>query len=219
MPSTRESSAPGRAAWRWLISCAALLWISCNFVVVAQPGATAAASVSPSPQSARQEQPGDDRLPFMASERTRERELTGAEQPSVAGLLLRTFGALLLIVGLILAGAWWVRRYGGARFGQGRQDAPALEILSTVSLGERRSLSVVRFGHATLLIGATAQGITLLATRPNEETLAEEVTHTPARVSVADLLSREETRTEFEQELAQAELRTVNLQSQLHPDS
>ncbi len=205
MPSPRESSAPGRAAWRWLLSCAALLWLSGHCVVVAQPDAQPAAASSPSPQSARP-QPGDDRLPFMASERTRERELTGAEQPSVAGLLLRTSGALLLIVGLILAGAWWVRRYG-ARFGQGRRDAPALEVLTTVTLGERRSLSVVRFDNATLLIGATAQGITLLATRPAEDTQAEH--HTPARVSVADLLSREDTHSEFAQELAQAELRNT----------
>ncbi|MFN7945208.1 MAG: flagellar biosynthetic protein FliO [Blastocatellia bacterium] len=219
MSSARQSSAPGRAAWRWLAGCLALLIAGCNCVVVAQPGDSPAASVSPSPQSARQEQPGDDRLPFMASQRTRERELTGTEQPSVAGLLLRTFGALLLIVGLIFAGAWWVRRYGGARFGQGRKDAPALEVLSTVSLGERRSLSVVRFGQSTLLIGSTAQGLTLLATRPADEAQAEEAGHTPARVSVADLLSREETRTEFEQELAQAELRNVNIQSHLHPDS
>jgi flagellar biosynthetic protein FliO len=142
-----------------------------------------------------------EQLPFM-TERNRERETIGAEAPSVAGLLVRTLGALLLIVGLIGAAAWGLRKFGGARFAQTTTGALALEVLSTVSLGERRSLSVVRFGDATLLIGSSPQNITLLATHQGSNTEIEN--KTPTRVSVADLLEREETNADFAQELARA---------------
>jgi flagellar biosynthetic protein FliO len=144
-----------------------------------------------------------EQLPFM-TERNRERETIGAEAPSVAGLLMRTLGALLLIVGLIGAATWGLRKFGGARFAQTTTDAPALEVLSTVSLGERRSLSVVRFGDATLLVGSSPQNITLLASHKTHGREPEAENKIPARVSVADLLEREETNADFAQELARA---------------
>jgi flagellar biogenesis protein FliO len=36
-------------------------------------------------------------------------------------------------------------------------------VLTTVAIGDRRSLTVVRFGERTLLLGSTAQSVTLLA--------------------------------------------------------
>ena len=121
------------------------------------------------------------------------------EAPSAAGLLFRTLGALLLIVGLIVAAGWGLRRFGGARFGAARKDGPALNVLSTVSLGSRRSLAVVRFGERNLLIGSTAQTVTLLAA---EDALTGEA-QTPTPRSVADLLKAGEAK-DFEQELKEA---------------
>jgi len=154
-----------------------------------QPGGTA----TPRPEAAASPlHPAtieDDRLPFMAEGRKE------AEPPSVGGLVLRTFGALLLIVGLITAAAWGLRRFGAGRFGGTQIDAPALAVLSTVALGDKRSLAVVRFGAQTLLVGSTAQNITLLATQGTEpaETTHPEATEEsrPPFRSVADLLSGE----------------------------
>jgi len=120
----------------------------------------------------------NDRLPFMAET---ERENQQAA-PSATGLLFRTLGALLLIVGLIVAAAWGMKRFGGARFGAPKEDAPDLAILNSIGLGERRSVAIVRFGRRTLLIGSTPQSVTLLA-----ETESEAVA--PRIQSVGDILS------------------------------
>lgn len=121
-----------------------------------------------------------EHLPFMAES---ERESQQAA-PSTAGLLLRTLGALLLIVGLIVAAAWGMKRFGGARFGAPKEDAPDLAILNSVALGDRRSVAIVQFGRRTLLLGSTPQAITLLAESESENIA-------PRIQSVADILNEE----------------------------
>jgi flagellar biosynthetic protein FliO len=155
------------------------------------PGAAAASpNDSPSAQT-------DDRIPFLAEDRKEQAE----PPPSGVWLLLRTLGALFLIVGVIAVAAWGLRRYGGTRFGAPRADAPELAVLASVSLGDRRSLSVIRFGDRTLLLGATAQSITLLATEDSSVAVASR----PAR-SVAEMLDAEAPAS-FAQELSLASQR------------
>lgn len=140
-----------------------------------------------------------DRLPFMAEEQR------ASDPPSAAGLLARTFGALLLIVGLIVAGAWGLKKFGGARFGAAAEDAPPLRVVSTVPLGDKRSLAVVRFGTRTLLVGCTPQAMTLLAEEKltDEGNRADGAGNEPPFRSVADLLSSDDPDA-FAAELAQA---------------
>lgn len=130
--------------------------------------------------------PADDRLPFMAGGEGSEVD-THQQPPTAMGLLMRTLGALLLIVGLIVAAAWGMKRFGGARFGTAKENAPALAILNSLSLGERRSLTIVRFGDRTLLLGSTAQSVTLLAEAEADDSSPPDFT-LPAR-SVADILN------------------------------
>lgn len=120
----------------------------------------------------------DERLPFMAESSNQQEQAA----PSTGGLMLRTLGALLLIVGLIVAAAWGMKKFGGARFGKVAEDAPELSILNTVALGDKRSLAIVRFGNRNLLLGSTAQSITVLAD--------EKISENEFR-SVADMLSHE----------------------------
>ena len=149
--------------------------------------------------AATPQQPEDDRLTFMADERAAPQ----GEAPSTFGLLAKSFGALLLIVGMIFAAGWGLKRYGGARFGAIAEDAPILSVLSTVPLGDRRSLAVIRFGARTLLVGSTQQSVTLLA----EETGAEEsaADYQTAR-SVAEMLKQSDAES-FAGELDAAERR------------
>ena len=121
--------------------------------------------------------PVNDRLPFMEAE-TQNHD----PAPSTAGLLVRTVGALLLIVGLIVAAAWAMKRFGGARFGAPPTDAPSLAILNSLSLGDRRSLTVIKFGERTLLLGSTQHSIALLAESDENDF------STPVR-SVAEILN------------------------------
>jgi len=213
------------------LSLAALMCAACvTFAQGTAPAAAPAASSSPRPAPQTTEQgssskvadqtpnpnpssstttppASDDRRLFLADER----QESAASAPSAAGLLARTLGALLLIIGLIVAAAWALKRMGGARFGSPRGDAPELTVLATVALGERRSVAAVRFGQRTFLLGSTAQGITLLAT----EERAPASSSTPTPRSVADLLQASEERAQaifpveppFDQELSSAERR------------
>jgi flagellar biosynthetic protein FliO len=157
--------------------------------------APASPTASPLTTEPRSEPLTNAPLPFMKGE-----EAQSAEAPSAVGLLFRTAGALLLIVGLIMAAAWGMRRFSGGRFMNKDGNAPQLAVLSTVPLGDRRSLSIVKFGERTLLLGSTQQAITLLASDSQEEDLHAGV----IRRSVADLLNDNEINN-FDEELARAE--------------
>ncbi len=163
-----------------------------------KPSPAVSSPVSPAPANAPDKLTGDEHLPFKLNERTE----AETEQPGVSGLLMRTLGALLLIVGLIAAAGWGLRRFGGSRFGVAQNESPELVVLHTVALGDRRSLSVIRFGERTLLIGSSGQGITLLDTIYSED--RQPVAPQPAVRTVADLLVDEAP--PFEEELARVTL-------------
>ena len=127
----------------------------------------------------------NERLPFM-TEHSEDGSANSTAEPGTGGLLFRTLGALLLIGGLIFAAAWGFKKFGAGTFGRVALDAPDLAVISTVSLGTNRSLAVVRFGAQTLLIGATAQSLTLLAAE--NPLIEQEFTGYPTR-SVAELLA------------------------------
>jgi flagellar biosynthetic protein FliO len=148
---------------------------------------------APASQSSPVDQ-SDDRLPFMTESAREEQQAA----PSTGGLMLRTLGALLLIVGLIVAAAWGMKRFGGARFGKAVEDAPNLVVLNSVGLGDKRSIAVVRFGSRTMLIGSTAQSITLLAEEQDQFFRAD-------LPSVAEMLGETEAIT-FADRMAEAEI-------------
>lgn len=132
----------------------------------------------------------DDRLPFMQSEQT----AIAPAEPSNAGLMLKSFGAMFLIVGLIFFSAWGLKKFGFGKFSKNdSSDAHALSIVSSLSIGTNCSLSVVQFGQRTLLVGSTPQSFTLLADETNEP----EFSAANSR-SVAEMLAEE---TSFADEL------------------
>jgi flagellar biogenesis protein FliO len=124
----------------------------------------------------------NDRLSFMQPEQG-----AAPQEPTSGGLLIKTLGSMLLIVGLIFFGAWGAKKlgFGGAK-GNPLADAPDLAILSSVSLGNSRTISTVRFGDRVLVIGSTPQSFTLLA----EETAVEKISIKNSR-SVAEMLAEE----------------------------
>ena len=141
------------------------------------------------PTAAAEPMREDERIPFMAED-----EKAGGNSsstaPSAGGLIIRTLGALCLVGGLIFAGAWGLKKFGGYGFGKTEESAAgALSVVSSVTLGANRTLSVVRFGEKTLLVGSTAQSIALLATL---DATAENAASRPAPRSVAEMLDDEE---------------------------
>jgi len=140
----------------------------------------------------------DERLPFMQTGENAE-----SQEPSSGGLLLRTLGAMLLIVGLIFFGAWGAKKLGfGGIKSNASPDDLELTILTSVSLGSGRTISTLRFGERVLLVGSTAQAFTLLA---EEETRSEKKSLQTSR-SVAEMLAEENNSFEDEFEQAQTKL-------------
>lgn len=191
-------------AVRWLTVCACLLviWCSAEAKLVpvqqqaaasqptgstpatSQPDTSKNAAPATSPTAMPSDAPDDDRLPFMLGP---DRD-THAESPSAIGLLARTFGALLLVIGLLIGGTWALRRVKGSPFAASRDDA-RLTVVKTINIGDRRSLTVVRFGERTLLLGSTQQSVTLLASDDDEDLSAWSSAIEPPFRSVADVLA------------------------------
>lgn len=125
----------------------------------------------------------NDRLPFMHTE-----DSVTNNEPSSGGLLVKTFGAMFLIVGLIFFGAWGLKKFGfGNSKANSAEDTPDLKVISSVSMGSGRTISTVRFGEKILLVGSTAQSFTLLADESENET---PVNSSPR--SVAEMLAEEQ---------------------------
>lgn len=180
------------------IACLVLL-TACAAVCLAQP-----ASGDNQPARQTNEVLGEnERLPFMQADDSAEQE-----EPSSGSLLVRTLGAMILIVGLIFFGAWGLKKlgFGNLKTGGGA-DTPELTILSTVSLGGGRTISTVRFGERILLVGSTAQTFTLLA----DDAEIEAAPKTAPR-SVAEMLASEND--SFADELSQAEFKLNSLHAQ-----
>lgn len=108
------------------------------------------------------------------------------EPPGIGSLLGRTVLVLGSVIAVLVSLAWGLQRYGVNRAAQfGAQDL--LTVLKVVPLGERRFLSVVRFGDQILLLGSTAQSITVLASHTEPTTLSE-AESTFSGCSVAEML-------------------------------
>lgn len=79
--------------------------------------------------------------------------------------VLRLVISLVFIVALILAGAWLTRRSGLLRTGNDR----SLKVLGTQSLGARSYVALIEVEDARLVLGVTANQISLLHTLPPAE--------------------------------------------------
>jgi len=76
--------------------------------------------------------------------------------------VLRVIVSLFLILIVILAGAWAVRRSGLGRTG----SPQALRVSASQNLGNRAWVAIVDVDDARLVLGVTSQQVTLLHTLP-----------------------------------------------------
>lgn len=130
----------------------------------------------------------NDRIPFMVSE-----EGAVTAEPSSTGLLLKTLGSMALIIGLIFAAAWAAKKLG---YGSAKTVDPdsqiALSVLTSVSLGNGRNISAIRFGSRTLLVGSTPQAFTLLAEDEKNDELQKATPRSVAEMLADDNISFED---------------------------
>lgn len=134
-----------------------ILFLLMTFVAVAaqaQAGGGATGSPTAAPASSQAAQPSD---PPPASDFS----------------LIRTIGALGLVISLIVIGFWGTRKYAPQLFN--RQSAEQrMKVVETLPMGDKRSISLVQVDDSWFLVGNTASQISLLARLPWEFSLGPE---------------------------------------------
>lgn len=88
--------------------------------------------------------------------------------------MFEQFAAVGVVLGLLFAALWILKRKGYARISSraSRDDgAPRLEVIDRLSLTPHHSLHLVRLADRTLLVGISPNGCDLLECAPGEKSL------------------------------------------------
>jgi flagellar biogenesis protein FliO len=96
---------------------------------------------------------------------------TTANLPDPSASLLRVFGALALVLGLFLGGAWFFKNW--RRLATQRGQQPKLNIHETRSLGARQAIFVVGYEKQRFLVATSPAGVSLLSHLPDAEAIIE----------------------------------------------
>jgi len=94
-------------------------------------------------------------------------EKTAAQLPSLWSQTLQTGLALVLVLALIMASAWLMRRFSLLPGSAGGQ----LRVVSGVMVGNRERVVVVEVRDTWLVLGVTGQNINVLHTLPRPDDL------------------------------------------------
>jgi flagellar biosynthetic protein FliO len=111
---------------------------------------------------------------------------------SATGSLLQTLFALIVVLGVLGALAWFLKRYGPKAMG----GSANLRVVGSLNLGGRERLLVVEIGNQWIVVGASPGRVNGLATMPKQEsadvtgTGATLAPHTPPAHSFADWLKQ-----------------------------
>ena len=87
--------------------------------------------------------------------------------PDAGGSLIRVIGALALVLGVFLGGAWLFKNWQRLAIQRGRQ--PKLNILETRSLGARQAVFVVAYERQRFLVATSSSGVNLLSHLPDAD--------------------------------------------------
>jgi flagellar protein FliO/FliZ len=94
----------------------------------------------------------------------------GAEDPLSYQVLLRMSGGLLLVVALVFAAAWGVRRFGRLP----TAGSSALQLLGGIAVGQRERVVLIKAGNERLLLGVAPGRVQMLHTLAGETQEAPE---------------------------------------------
>jgi flagellar biogenesis protein FliO len=115
--------------------------------------------------------------------------ITAPAFPEAGVSLLRVTGALALVLGLFLGGAWFFKNWQRLALQRGSQ--PKLNILETRSLGARQAVFVVAYERQRFLVATSPAGVNLLSHLPEAETSETDSAEKPsAPVSFGQALAQ-----------------------------
>lgn len=87
--------------------------------------------------------------------------------------LIQIVAALGVVIAVMLAMAWFMKRFGGL---SPLQKMP-MKVISAISVGNRERVVVVEVADQWLVLGVTSQQITSLSTLPKQEIIAFAESH------------------------------------------
>ena len=95
-----------------------------------------------------------------------------AAAPTPAGSGLQVVFGLVVVLGLLMGVAWWLKRFGPVS----RAGGSAAKIVGGVSVGARERVMVVEVGDQWIVIGVAPGSVNALSTMPRQEHLVQEDT-------------------------------------------
>ena len=152
------------------------LWSEPNSLIAAEKAVTDAPAEAVPPTEVV-EDAKDKALQESAASRkmygvdTGDREVIEPEPVSLIEVMIRIVGALMIVMAILLGGAWWFRK--SRLFGLVPAQSSHLNVIETRSLGSRHALHVVEYGSKRFLIADSPAGTNFLT---DLEKLEEEVT-------------------------------------------
>jgi flagellar biogenesis protein FliO len=87
------------------------------------------------------------------------------EEPASGYSMFRAVGGLGLVIFLMIAGYFGIKKLAPRYFAKGASERN-LKIIETLSMGDKRSISMIEVGNSRFLVGNTAHQISLLGTLP-----------------------------------------------------
>lgn len=103
----------------------------------------------------------------VSSQNATDQLLAGSALPA----LLKMVGALLVVIVCIYLGIYLLKRTMGGRFNSGH-GTNALEVIETAGVGQRKSVSLIRIGEKSVLVGVTEDRMALLSELDAADTAA-----------------------------------------------
>jgi len=163
------SSAPGVPAVKGAAKPAATQSVQTSTPTAPEPAQTLTQGVPEPALTLMQGETEPVQASMQAAPEPPQASSQAASQPEGFGLpdypVLRTLGGLGLVLSLIVLGFFAARRFAPQFFNR-KPGEQKLKILESLSMGDKRSIALVRVDDACYLVGNTAHQINLLAQLP-----------------------------------------------------
>ena len=163
------------------------LWSEPNSLIAAEKAVTDAPAEAVPPTEVV-EDAKDKALQESAASRkmygvdTGDREVIEPEPVSLTEVMIRIVGALMIVMAILLGGAWWFRK--SRLFGLVPAQSSHLNVIETRSLGSRHALHVVEYGSKRFLIADSPAGTNFLTDLEKlEQEATEELDEAAEKIS------------------------------------
>jgi len=163
------------------------LWAGPNSLIAAEKAVTDSPAEAVPPTEVVEDAKDKALLESAASRKmygvdTGDREVIEPEPVSLIEVMIRIVGALMIVMAILLGGAWWFRK--SRLFGLVPAQSSHLNVIETRSLGSRHALHVVEYGSKRFLIADSPAGTNFLTDLEKlEEEATEELDEAAEKIS------------------------------------